>query len=117
MEMFTDKTLLLKLDNGAEIQAEKSLHYASGMIKDFLRTQASDHVEMPIPNSSTYHADIRDFEILNKFFKHVDENLHDQLREHAEEQNYWIETLDANKQDLMKLVDNVPDTTLMRCIK
>jgi hypothetical protein len=117
VEMFADKTLVLKLDNDDEIKAEKALHYASGMIKDFLRTQTSDHVEMPIPNSSTYQANLQDFELLNKFFKYIDENLHDQLREHAEEHNYWIETLDANKKDLLPLADDVTDTSLMRCIK
>ncbi|KAI6184788.1 hypothetical protein M3Y97_00633900 [Aphelenchoides bicaudatus] len=41
--------------------------------------------------------------------------MHDQLREHAEEQNYWIEKLEEDKRSLVKLVEKVPEDTLIRC--
>jgi hypothetical protein len=117
--MFANKTVILVLPNGTEIKVEKALNYASGYLKDFLNTtdQNKEIERIPFNDTPNYRANICDFNLLNKFIKYVDENLHDELREHAEDHSYWIQKLDSKKADLLKLADGFNDEVIVRCVK
>lgn len=120
LPLYPNKTVVIKLDDGKQITAEKALNYASGFLRDYLATtdaSVEETKELPFSKTSSYEPNIADFELLNKFIKYADENLHDELRDHCDEPNFWIEELDKNKKQLLKIAEDATEETLLRSAK
>lgn len=118
METFAKKTVVLKLSNGAKIEAEKALNYASGFLNDYLKASGpGEEEELPIPDSDRYQANVEDFKFLNKFIKFADEHFHKELTEHPDDQSFWTESLEGKKEQLLNLAKDVPDERIICSIK
>ncbi|KAI6220007.1 hypothetical protein M3Y99_01629500 [Aphelenchoides fujianensis] len=78
-------------NNEERFDAHRSLNHASEFLKNFLLmvNEPNTTVEVPLGD----RADLPTLQLLNKFMKYVDENLHDELREQAHKNYFWSRKL------------------------
>ncbi|KAI6171856.1 hypothetical protein M3Y98_00908700 [Aphelenchoides besseyi] len=103
------------LNEDVTIEANRALNYASGFLKDFVATVQEPNTTQTVPLND--RATVEDINVLNKFSAWIDDKLHDELRENADNGYFWTKILEQpkNKEQLLKLVEDVKHNQVVRC--
>ncbi|KAI6224184.1 hypothetical protein M3Y95_00856100 [Aphelenchoides besseyi] len=103
------------LNDDVTIEANRALNYASGFLKDFVATVQEPNTTQTVPLND--RATVEDINVLNKFSAWIDEKLHDELRENADNGYFWTKILEqaTNKEEVLKLVEDVKHDQVVRC--
>ena len=110
-DFFINKVVKFKIPDGTSIELERPANYLSETIRGFLKVASGEVFEFPIEQPGTERSEV---DLLNSCIKFFQDKIPKELKEKADDREYWVENTCQHKEGILALTKDLHPDILIR---